>query len=122
MTALAGRYDRIVAFFNNAIRYRCPNTASFTILGCAGGPCSADSDAESCPGARQIALCNGFWTLGNDQQRANVLFHEAFHAHLRIGGHPVATARRLNNPECNAGFMRRLFNIGGMGAPQCPTP
>ncbi|MEX0348078.1 MAG: DUF4157 domain-containing protein [Paracoccaceae bacterium] len=104
-------YARIAKWFEGNVRYRCPGTKSYTIPGCASGPCGA-AYAESCPGSRQMGICPDFWTMPSDDSRAATLIHEAVHARLKYKKHSTSSLhRRIRNPECYEAVVSDVYGL-----------
>jgi hypothetical protein len=112
MEGLAARYTKISKWFDGNIRYRCPGTKSYTIPGCAPGPCGSNF-AESCPGSRIMGICPAYWDFSNADSRAATLVHEAVHARLKYRGHSVASLnRRIRNPQCYEAVVSDVYGLG----------
>jgi Domain of unknown function (DUF4157) len=111
------RFSRVDQWLSGSIRYLCPGTRRFTILGCTPARCGG-SEAVSCPtGTRMIVVCPAFWNVGSEKGRGSIIAHEAMHARLRFGGHPAG--RRERNPACYDGFLRQVFQVTDVADAQC---
>ena len=123
MLSLSDRFRSLHTFLAGPIRYRCPGTSSYTIPGCAAGPCKATASAESCPGSRHLGICPPFWTDVNVDNRAATIIHESVHMRLHFTGHTEGNeAQRGRNPECYAAFVADVYGFVDDDSADCaPT-
>jgi hypothetical protein len=122
MQTLSARFARLHRGLIRGIRYRCPGTSLFTLPGCAAVRCDANDNARACPGGRQIALCNAFWTAADMQgvdPRAATIIHEAVHVFLGVFAHSITATGRLRNPECFAAFIADIYGFAHNDQADC---
>ena len=131
LNILSRRFALVANLFGQFVNYICSDlgqTRSFG--GCSNGPCD-QGDAWSCRGIGAIFLCPSFWDPAmNDDQRASILIHEAFHIILgptnprevgQIGDETLnGPGRNFNIAGCYEQMIPDFFGFGSVAT--CPAP
>ncbi len=122
--SLSDRFDKLSAYLDAGIRYRCNTNSNINIATCTDR-CSSHPDGVlwtcSNRAAHAIAVCPSFWSLsGGDAQRAIGIIHELAHQRFEIRNHLHGNQRqRAANPECYASYVADNFGVTPFDT-QCP--